>query len=341
MKLTFSVAMCTFNGSRFLPAQLRSIAEQTRLPDEVVICDDGSSDGSDAIGDAFAGTAPFPVRMWRNQTTFGVTANFEKAISLCESSIVVLADQDDVWYRHKLTVMENALLAADEIVAVFSDADLIDDRSQPAHRRLWESFSFSRREQKRFFGGDALRVLIKHPVVTGATMAFRRNLLDRLLPIPAGQMHDTWLAFLLAASGRILPIAEPLMQYRRHQSQQIGPGLQSFRERRLRAQCTGPDFYLGEARHFREIQQRLEKQRTCFPYAECALREIENKIAHRERRATLPRNNAARISVVIREIFNRGYWRYSQGWQSAAKDLAGLTAKQKTAMLQQRTDAQR
>ena len=59
---TLSVAMCTYNGELYLREQLDSIAAQTRLPDELVVCDDGSVDRTVAILDGFAATAPFPVQ---------------------------------------------------------------------------------------------------------------------------------------------------------------------------------------------------------------------------------------------------------------------------------------
>ena len=71
--MDISVAMCTYNGSKFLAEQLSSIREQTKLPHELVICDDGSTDATPRIVHAFALDAPFPVRFFRNQATLGST----------------------------------------------------------------------------------------------------------------------------------------------------------------------------------------------------------------------------------------------------------------------------
>jgi len=324
MNPNISIAMCTFNGARFLPAQLASIAAQQRLPDEVVICDDGSSDGSDEIIAEFAQKAPFEVRFIRNIQNLGSTRNFEQAISLCEGSVIALSDQDDVWYEHKLKKIEEAFREVDAPVAVLSDADLIDDNSRLLDDHLWESFLFGPREQRRFADGGALKVLVKHPVVTGATMAFQKEFLKLLLPIPANHIHDRWISFLLAACGPFGVIAEPLMQYRRHQSQQVGPGRATLRARYQTARSTGPLFYLQEAERFHQVYDRLEERRADFPYAELALTEIKKKISHREHRAMLPRASVARIPKVLREMVNGGYWRYSEGWQSVAKDVVGL-----------------
>jgi glycosyltransferase involved in cell wall biosynthesis len=97
-----SVALCTYNGERFLHQQLDSIAMQTRLPDELVVCDDRSTDRTLAIVREFAASAPYPVRVFENQANLGFAANFEGAIRRCDGDLIALSDQDDVWYPTRL-----------------------------------------------------------------------------------------------------------------------------------------------------------------------------------------------------------------------------------------------
>jgi glycosyltransferase involved in cell wall biosynthesis len=301
---------------------LDSIVAQQRLPDELVICDDGSSDGSIEIIRQFAESAPFPTRLVVNAKNLGSTKNFEQAISLCQGAIVALADQDDVWYQHKLERIENAFLKSSDIVAAFSDADLIDNDSRPLGSRLWPTLLFDAREQDRFSNGNALGVLIKHPVVTGATMAFRREFFEPMIPIPKDEIHDKWISFLLAAhEGSFEVISEPLMQYRRYQEQQIGPGPQTLGRRVAQAKDRGADFHRGVITQLRQLHTRLEDRRLVFRFAEAAQMEIARKISHLEHRAGLPRARVARIPGVLREAFRGGYQRYSSGWNSVAKDL--------------------
>lgn len=313
--------MCTFNGRRFLGAQLESIGKQDRPPDELVVCDDGSSDGSGEIVREFARRAAFPTRFVVNDRNLGSTKNFEKAISLCQGAIIALADQDDVWYRHKLGRIEDAFLRSDAIVAVFSDADLIDDDSRPLGQRLWNAFSFDAGEQHRFRNGRALNVLVKHPVVTGATMAIRREVFKFVAPIPSEDIHDGWISFLLAARGQFEMIPDPLMQYRRHQGQQEGLPPQSPRALVAQAARRGANYHISEIERYRRLYDRLKKRNADFPYAAYAQKAIEQKVSHLERRARLPGSRAARIPRVLREALNGGYWRYSAGWNSIAKDL--------------------
>ena len=98
----FSVALCTYNGAQYLPDQLESIVAQTRLPDELVVGDDHSTDDTVNILEDFAAGAPFPVRLHVNETNLGVVKNFEATILRCQGNLTALCDQDDVWLRNKV-----------------------------------------------------------------------------------------------------------------------------------------------------------------------------------------------------------------------------------------------
>lgn len=72
MSVKLSIAMCTYNGAASLSEQLESLAAQTRLPDELVVCDDRSNDGRTLeIVKAFARKSPFRVRLYVNRKTLG------------------------------------------------------------------------------------------------------------------------------------------------------------------------------------------------------------------------------------------------------------------------------
>ena len=133
MKL--SVALCTYNGEKFIAEQLESIARQTVLPDELIICDDRSADQTVQILHEFANKAPFPVSIYHNETTLGVIRNFEQAISLCKGEYIALADQDDVWLPEKieksLALIESAQAqyAGEEVpLLVHTDLKVVDQQ---------------------------------------------------------------------------------------------------------------------------------------------------------------------------------------------------------------------
>ena len=316
------VAMCTYNGARFLPAQLESIATQSRLPDELVVCDDRSTDETVEIIKTFARRTSLAVRLEINENNLGTTKNFEKAIGLCRGDIIELADQDDVWHPQKLARIADVFQRSDDTVAVCSDAKVIDEESRCLRERLWDSFFFNSDEQKRFANGQALNVLLKHPVVTGATMAFRQKFCGLLLPIPRNQVHDYWISLLMAACGDFQAIPETLIQYRLHAGQQIGagPGRLALFEQTEIARRNNKRTYLSEIDGLRQICERLNVKRPHL-YLEPTIKLFTEKIAHRYVRAKFPQSRLSRIPTVLREIVNGRYWRYSEGWKSVAKDL--------------------
>jgi glycosyltransferase involved in cell wall biosynthesis len=225
--------MCTYNGERFLPQQLASIAKQTRLPDELVVCDDRSTDRTIEIVREFAASHPFPVKVVENEQNLGFSKNFEKAIRLCSGDLIALSDQDDVWYPMRLERSEQELVTHLEAGLVFSDGDIIDDQDRLVGMRLWPSFGFAGQQKQRLLAGD-YTILVKNRFVTGATVMFRSRLRENCLPVGAGWIHDEWIVSLVAAVADVRPIDAPLIRYRRHASQQVGLPNPSFRERKKR-----------------------------------------------------------------------------------------------------------
>src|ERR1700759_3492324 len=137
-----SVALCTYNGGGFLYQQLKSIAEQSRLPDEVVACDDGSTDGTVALLREFAASVSFPVRIIENAQNLGVTANFAQAIGLCTGDLIALSDQDDIWYPNRLSRCEEEFNLDARVDLIFSDANLIDEQGRETAQTLWQRLGF-------------------------------------------------------------------------------------------------------------------------------------------------------------------------------------------------------
>ena len=222
---SISIALCTYNGARYLQQQLDSIADQTLLPGELVACDDRSSDETVEILKAFSGIAPFPVRIHVNDSNLGVARNFEKCTSLCTGEIIALCDQDDAWKPDKLEKLAEALNKNPEAGFVFCDAELVDETLTPLKRHLWDAKpnNFSQMERRDFAHSSQFPHLLKKNMVTGACMMFRASLVPHIVPIPPSWIHDYWIAAIAAALGRRgIVVDEPLVLYRQHQDQQIG-----------------------------------------------------------------------------------------------------------------------
>ena len=152
-----SVAMCTCNGAAFLGEQLESIAAGERLPDEMVVCDDRSTDGTTAILRRFSERAPFPVRLTRNEHRLGSCRNFAKAIGQCRGRLILLADQDDVWAPGKLRRLTETMDEQPGAAVAFSNARMIGQAGEPLGYSLWEAVGFNRAWQRRMRGTPAER----------------------------------------------------------------------------------------------------------------------------------------------------------------------------------------
>lgn len=316
MKLSLAVA--AFNGAPHLGEQLQSIRAQTRPPHEVVLIDDASTDGTRAVAEGFARTAPFPVRILTNETNRGSTSAFARAIASCTGDVIVLADQDDVWRPHKLETLANALERQPEAAFAFSNAELVDETLQPLGHRLWEAIRFREPEQRRFRSGGGFECLLRRHRVTGATMAFRAALRDRILPIPEGWVHDAWIALILSATFPSVPVAEPLIAYRQHPKQQHGARTRSWLGEVQAARSLTAAACDSVADRFEEALRRLE-QFDDVPLVRLA--RLREKIEHHRRRARLREAGRWRLPRVLRDALRGRYTRFDQGWKTIAQDL--------------------
>jgi len=108
--MRISIALATYNGEIYLSQQLDSFVVQTRMPDELVITDDCSTDNSLKICKKFAETAPFDVFIYENESNLGYCGNFNRALSKTTGSLVFLSDQDDVWFPEKIKTITKLAL---------------------------------------------------------------------------------------------------------------------------------------------------------------------------------------------------------------------------------------
>jgi glycosyltransferase involved in cell wall biosynthesis len=318
--MKISVALCTYNGGRFLQQQLESIAAQDRRPDELVICDDCSTDETMPIARRFAAACGFEVRLEANKRNVGSTRNFGRAVSLCRGDVIVLSDQDDVWQPHKLNRLTQVFSADDAVGFAFSDANLIDQEGCRLPRSLWESISFSRRMQQKVNGGRAAEVLVRRNVVTGASMAFRAAYRDMLLPIPGKWMHDGWFALLIATVAPCRAIAEPLIQYRQHDEQQIGARKENLFRQLIRAMRQQRLDFETISDNYAAAHHRLSKFRSRLQ-DDGVLQLLAEKAEHFRAKAHMRAPRTWRLPIIIKELLHSRYARYSRGWRSMAQDM--------------------
>jgi glycosyltransferase involved in cell wall biosynthesis len=315
-----SVAMCTYNGSAFVTAQLHSIIEQERPVDEIVVCDDASADDTVEVLHTFAAASPVPVRIHVNETNVGYRLNFSKAMSLCTGDVILLADQDDVWLPGKVARILDVFGSRPEVDLVFSDADLVHEDLSPVGYTIWQSIEFHARRQAMVRNGRFLMLLMNRNVVTGATAAIRSRIRDIVLPVPGTWVHDAWIATLTAATGVAEFIEEPLILYRQHDAQQLGGKRLNFSQRLALARRMDAPFFLDMAGDYEALRDRLLTFEARIRYPG-AIRLIQGKIDHSRFRADVKQHPVQCLPRVVAETLSGRYHRYSLGVLSAVQDL--------------------
>jgi glycosyltransferase involved in cell wall biosynthesis len=312
-----SVALCTYNGERFLLEQLASVEQQTRVPDELVVCDDRSIDRTVEIVREFAASVSFPVKIVQNAATLGSTRNFEHAIRLCEGDLIALSDQDDIWYPNRLQRSEQEFLAHPQAGLVFSDADLIDEQNRLLGKTLWQRLDFAGKRMQDLLAGR-LVVLAKHRFVTGATVMFRADLRDRLLPVGAGWIHDEWITLLVAALSDLRPIDEPLIRYRIHGSQQVG--FQNKLEQRMQGKTRAERHWGRVAESVKELQQICDVlSAMAIEQGRGALGAYQQHLQFLSFRSSLPIRRLMRLAPILTHYSQ--YELHASGLPSMLKDL--------------------
>ncbi len=204
-----SIAMATYDGERYLPEMLESLANQTRPPDELVVRDDGSSDRTLDVVHDFAARAPFEVRVVPSDGRLGYAQNFVAASRACTGDLLFFADQDDSWRPEKLETVAGVVSPGD-VAAVSHDFTLQAADGSPI------APSYAGVLAERGFG----------PVVAlkGCSIAVTRGFIDTWGWPPGSSKvsHDFWVTLLATAFGqrRILP--DVLIDHRLHDRNKSG-----------------------------------------------------------------------------------------------------------------------
>ena len=314
-----SVALCTYNGAEFLEAQLRSILEQTRPVDEVVICDDGSTDDTAAVVARVAAATSTRIVFEINPNKLGITRNFERAISLTRGDLIFLSDQDDLWYPTKVRDMLAAFARDPDLQLLHTDARLVNQAGTALGATLFDALELTPIERQQEHDGDAFDAFLRRNLVTGATAAFRRELFEAARPFPAEWLHDEWLAIIGAAIGRVDFLDFPLIDYRQHDHNQVGMRPRSWRDKLQRVVTARGDYHRRLQRRAEMLLRHLQKINGRIK--RCREAQVREKFEHARVRSQLPSARLARIPIVLREIASGRYRRCSTGWRSIARDL--------------------
>jgi glycosyltransferase involved in cell wall biosynthesis len=316
-----SVALCTYNGSAYLPEQLESLSRQTRKPDELVVFDDASSDQSADLIRAFAESAPFPVSLHINPKNVGPSENFRLAIEACGGDVIALCDQDDIWMPKKLEAIDAEFRQSPNLGLVFSDAEICDQNAGALGYNLWKSVGFTPTLQHRLSNGRAFQVILRQNIVTGATMAFSARFKSLVLPVGPHWVHDGWIALLISAVAPVRIIPEPLIRYRQHPSQCVGALWRTLYQQYQNAKKMDRQVFAQHAQMYQAARERLLDLNGQFPCASDVLAMLDAKVRHYQTRSAIRLGERGRLLSSVTEMLTFRYRRYSMGWKSFAQDL--------------------
>jgi len=317
-----SIALCTWNGARYLRAQLQSILVQERMPDELVIRDDGSTDETLDIARKMLENAPFHVDIATNDQNLGSTKNFEVALRACSGEVLFPCDQDDVWKPDKIRVCLEVLDSSGADL-VFHDSRLVDISLRPIGLH-WRKLALSAKLLWRFANADdQLPFLLRQPFVTGCCLAIRRESFEMCVPFGDGWIHDEWMAMVLAAhKKRLHPFADVLVDYRQHPVQQVGIENTRLQAKIRRILAADQAAYLSDVEKIGKMESFLSS--ASAPESSLAL--LQARQLHNRRRAVMGDTLSLRRWRMIWEELHSGRYRAYSWWKLAPlKDAARIT----------------
>ena len=236
-----SIAIASYNGINYIPEQLESIRTQTRLPDEVIIADDCSTDGTFEFCEKFI--AEHELTGWtvyQNPHNLGICENFRNVMRKCTGDYIFPCDQDDKWVPDKLEVMTQAMNDNPKINLLTSNyIAVINGKETKIPLKHLDRDD-----------GEIIQIKLKNSGLSnlrpGCTFCFRRELLDyfNVMDIP-DLWHDALLWKYAIVQDSLYMINRQLIYYVRRGTSQNGNLLPSYRniDRRIRDTYEAEDLY--------------------------------------------------------------------------------------------------
>ena len=205
-----SVIIATYNGEKYLEAQLASIACQTYKDIEIIICDDKSTDNTAQIIKKFAQNTPH-ISYYINERNIGVNKNFEKGFLKATGYYIAIADQDDIWKPEKIEE-QMQLFNKEDVILVHSASAIFKNDDLPVHKTHVKG-------SKQMSGNDPKRLLLRN-TIAGHNIIFKKKLLEHILPLPVGVYYDWWLCEVATCHG-VIAVTNKVLAYQRHHNNNL------------------------------------------------------------------------------------------------------------------------
>ena len=233
--------MATYNGEKYIEQQLNSILHQSRVADEVIICDDQSTDCTEDIVKDFI--EKHHLKNWHfevNATNKGFIGNFFGAMRKTTGDIIFLCDQDDEWEENRLQQMENIMIEHPDIMALNTAVKLIDGSGKPLSIKNKKGHCNANILHavvaEDTFQAFSFEFLVKTNISPGCTMCVTRELIDKFLDyeekcIEAKFPHDWFLNLLASLEGGTYFKNTVYTRYRIHEQNTIGVDTEAQEEK--------------------------------------------------------------------------------------------------------------
>lgn len=217
-----SIAMTTYNGEKFVEQQLLSLLNQTRQPDEVIICDDCSTDRTIAIMANFINSHGLQDK-WKiiiNENNKGLTRNFLDCASMTTGDIIFFSDQDDEWMDSKISKMTNLFENREKVKAMscsFSTVDRNGNKSDSTFNKLHRGNGGIRK--------NSFTKQVRDNRSAGLTLAISRELLNYAKPtiLKHDLPFDLPMGLFASAFNGYYILKEPLVLRRIHSQNLSAP----------------------------------------------------------------------------------------------------------------------
>ncbi len=207
-ELKISVALCTYNASEIIIHQLNTILTQTYPVDEIVICDDHSTDHTIEVISNYLHKQKVKFKIFQNDQRLGKNDVFEKCLMLCSGDVIFMSTQKDPWRVDKVEKFMAEMIDP-QVQCVMCDADMLDENGQLTGHKLSEIC-------RTYTAKNSLEVfhhLLKGFHAYGGTMAYKKELIEQATPFSPYWTYDEWLLFHAVLQGFVEIISLPLVKF--------------------------------------------------------------------------------------------------------------------------------
>ncbi|MBO7453027.1 MAG: glycosyltransferase family 2 protein [Clostridiales bacterium] len=305
-----SVVVCTYNGEKYISDQLKSIVAQTRKVDEIILCDDNSTDQTVDIADGILKESGIPYRFIVRNKNVGVVENFYSGIMEAQGDYIFTCDQDDIWELNKVEIFSKEAGRSSKLL-YFSNGYIVDSDGETVIGDLWKSYLFDFTNSS-----NMTKVLLNHCVVTGAAMMISKDIIHIAGRIPDGWLHDSWFAIIASLNDSIVPINNKTFRYRQHSNNVVGT-----RERNVKAKIQ------SWLKNFQVLKRVRTKEYIRYK----ALNDVDSPKYNKEINGciefwhdlTMIENSGLlrSIKIVMRHQLNGDYKKYQYGFRSSFRDF--------------------